>query len=602
LYVHNHSEINNGEDIQMTFRLTRIVLVLLLVIPIVRAQSAPRDVSSAEQKKAKAERDKQTLALVDEIIKEIRSLKLPENRIRMDIAIAGALWPRDEKRARLLFQEAVASFGEITASVESGSPEYIRLGELPQQLRQEILQIVVNHDPRLALDFLRATRPSQNRQTYPEAQLEMRLAIQIAAKDPKEALAAAEDSLRFGLDYEAMSLLNRFESADKRAGEVFLGDILNWLRTGDFNKSPASSYTALTLIRTWIENNRPPSNPPAQRTTSQLSLPNFDEATARELINIVLSATSSNGPTDSPDQLSVGQLTGTLQQLKTMLPDIERLVPNRIAALRSRIAESERFQAAQQGAWAKYNELIQSGSVEAMLEASKVAPPEIADNLVQQAASKALNDRDLQTASRIVEGIEDPRQRFEMKTSVDRQAFYIAREEKKMAEARALISRLPSVEERVMLLTQMASYPATEEDKAASLQLLTEAQALLGDRSLNYGQLQSQIEIAKVYERIDASRSIAIVEGVIDQVNELATAALVLDGFDVQGYFRSGEFIIFSGNPLNMVVQMCGGVLGSHSQTDFESARSTAERFARPEMRLIALSQIAQAALTSDSK
>jgi len=592
-----------GEDIQMTFRLTRIVLVLLLVIPIVRAQSAPRDVSSAEQKKAKAERDKQTLALVDEIIKEIRSLKLPENRIRMDIAIAGALWPRDEKRARLLFQEAVASFGEITAGVESGSPEYIRLGELPQQLRQEILQIVVNHDPRLALDFLRATRrPSQNRQTYPEAQLEMRLAIQIAAKDPKEALAAAEDSLRFGLDYEAMSLLNRFESADKRAGEVFLGDILNWLRTGDFNKSPAASYTALTLIRTWIENSRPPSNPPAQRTTSQLSLPNFDEVTARELINIVLSATSSNGPTDSPDQLSFGHLTGTLQQLKTMLPDIERLVPNRIAALRSRIAESERFQAAQQGAWAKYNELIQSGSVEAMLEASKVAPPEIADNLIQQAASRALNDRDLQTASRIVEGIEDPRQRSEMKTNVDRQAFYIAREEKKMAEARALISRLPSVEERVMLLTQMAAYPATEEDKAASLQLLTEAQALLGDRSLNYGQLQSQIEIAKTYERIDASRSMAIVEGVIDQANELTIAALVLDGFDLQGYFRSGEFIIFSGNPLNMVVQMCGGVLGSHSQTDFDPARSTAERFARPEMRLIALSQIAQAALTSDSK
>lgn len=78
----------------MTFRLTRIVLVLLLVIPIVRAQSAPRDVSSDEQKKAKAERDKQTLALVDEIIKEARSLKLPENRIRIDIAMAGALASR----------------------------------------------------------------------------------------------------------------------------------------------------------------------------------------------------------------------------------------------------------------------------------------------------------------------------------------------------------------------------------------------------------------------------------------------------------------------------------------------------------------------------
>lgn len=65
--------------------------------------------------------------------------------------------------------------------------KYSNLTHLPQQLRQEILQIVANHDPKLALDFLRASRPASSEQrSYAqpafEAQLEMRLAEQLAAK------------------------------------------------------------------------------------------------------------------------------------------------------------------------------------------------------------------------------------------------------------------------------------------------------------------------------------------------------------------------------------------------------------------------------------
>ncbi len=237
-----------------------------------------------------------------------------------------------------------------------------------------------------------------------------------------------------------------------------------------------------------------------------------------------------------------------------------------------------------------------------MLEASKNAPPEIADRLVQQAASKAYNARDIQTAYQIVEKIADPRIRSEMKSNVDRKAFYIAREEKKLAEARMLISRLTSVEERVTFLAQLASYPGTEADKAASVQLLAEAQSLLGDRALNYAQLQAQMEIAKAYEPVDTSTSIAIVERVVDQINELSAAAFALNGFDVQGYFRNGEFIIFNGNPLNMMSQLCGRVLSSNARTAFDRARLAAEGFRRPEMRIIALLQVAQPLLTDDSR
>ncbi len=605
----------------MTSKLARIFLVLLLVIPIVRAQSASPEASAAEQKKAREEREKKTLALVDEIIKEMQSLKLPENRIRIDIALAGSLWSRDEKRARALFNDAVASLSEITATVDSGEPEYFNLAQLSQQLRQEILQVAANHDPKLALDFLRASRPTSNEQlSYGqpnfEAQLEMRMAGQIAAKDPQEALSLAEDSLRLAVDYEAMNFLYKLQSQDKSAAERFLGDILNRLRTDDFSRSPASVNIATTLLRTWIESNRPASNQPGQRTTVNLSLSNLDEQTARELSTILIKAVLNNAPT-SVGVVAVGsmvidggrtfrsypgQMIGILQQLKPLLPDIERLSPNQIAPLRERIAEIDRLNQAQQGPWAKYQELAQKGTASELIEASKTAPPEVANSLVQQAVWKAFNQGDANSARAMVEKIDDPRQRREMALNLDRQSFYRASEQQKLAEARALLSRLPSMEERVNILCQLAGSTAAKGDKATALQLLGEAQGLVGDRALSYPQLQAQIQIANAYEELDASKSAAIVEGVIDKLNELSTAALVLNGFDIQQYFRGGEFVINGGNPLNMVAQASAQKLGSISRKEYDRARSGAERFQRLEMRVMGLLQIAQVALSTDGQ
>lgn len=601
----------------MTSKLARIFLVLLLVIPIVRAQSVSREASPAEQKKAREEREKKTLALVDEIIKETQSLKLPENRIRIGVGLAGSLWPRDEKRARLLFKEAAASLSEITAAVESGDPEYFNQAQLPQQLRQEMVQMAANHDPRLAIDFLRATRidstsrPPNSGMTNFEANLEMRVAIQIAAKDPEEALGLAEESLKITVDYDALNLLYSLQSQQKTIAERFLEDVLSGIRTYGIGNSAATNI-ALTLLRTWIENNRAAKEPAAQRTTANLSLSNLNEETAREISYMIINALLSNAPPrtvtafgrmfiDGPSTLYPGQVHGIFQQLKPMLPDIERLAPDRIAALRTHIVEFEKSYEAQQGPWGKYQELRQTGTPEALMEAAKTAPSDVADSLVQQAAMKAINQGDDERARQIIENIADPRRRADMKSQLVRQAFYRARQQKKLAEARAFLSRLP-LEEQVVLLAQLAASSAAEGDKAAAFQLLGEAQALLPDRAPNYGQLQAQMQIARAYEGLDATKSPAIVERVIDQVNELVGAALVLNGFDVQGYFRSGEFIITGGNPLNMVAQECGRVLGSNARNDLERAQLAAERFGLPEMRLIALLQIAQAVLTTDGR
>jgi hypothetical protein len=605
------------EEVDMASKLATFLLIILLVSPVVRAQSASGEASAAEEKKAREEREKQARALADEIIKEAQSLRLPENRIFVDIALAGSLWSRDQQRARALFKDAAASLSEITAAVDSGDREYINLAQLPQELRQEILQVAASHDARLALDLLRASRPSSpEQQSYAqlnlEAQLEMRLAMQIADKDPKEALSLAEDSLKLGTNYETINLLYKLQSQDKAGAERFLGDILNRLRTDDFSKSPASLNIATILLRTWSESNRPTSDQPVQRTTVNLSLTNLDEQTARELSNLIIKAVLNRGSNSGAEFGSMdlygrrsfgsypGQLTGILQQLKPMLADIERLSPNEITALRSQLAEFEKLNQGQQP-WAKYQQLAQNGTAEQLMEASKTAPPEFADSLVQQAAWKALNQGDTSGAREMLEKIADPRQRREMALNLDRQAFLRANDQQKLAEARALLPRITSVE-GARILCQLAAGAASKGDKPAALQLLGEAQALIGDQAVNYEQLQAKLQIAGGYGQLDASKSAAIVERVIDQVNELSAAALVLNGFDLQQYFRGGEFVISGGNQLNMIVQESAQVLGSISRNDFEHARAAAERFQRQEMRVMALLQILQAAPTSEDR
>jgi hypothetical protein len=602
----------------MALKLTALLLVLLLVTPIVRAQSLSVDESTkSEKEKARAEREKKALALAEEVIKETQSLRLPENRIRVDIALADSLWSRDEPRARSLLKDAITSLSEIAAAIDSGDRAYSNLTHLPAQLRQEVLQVAANHDPKLALDFLRASRPtSSEQQSYAqpdfEAQLELRLAMQLAAKNPAEALSIAEDSLKQGIDYQATNFLYTLQSKDKTAAEKFLGDILNRIRTDDLSRTPASLNAAMNLLRAWTESNRPASGQPTFRTTVNVSLTGLNEQVARELSSLIVNAVMNTAVgsvrvigkvVDSPisGRIYPGQMYGLLQQLRPMLSDIERLSPDQIPALRARLAEFDKLNEIQQGPWARYQQLVQTGTADDLLEASKNAPPEVVNNLIQQAAWKAFSQGDASHAREIVEKITNPQQRRDMMLNLDRQMFNRASDQQKLAEVRSPASRF-LLEERVGILCQIAGSASSKGDKSTALQLLGEAQALLGNRALSYPQLAAQLQIARLYQQLNSPNGAVIVGTAIEQLNELVAAAVVLNGFDLQQYFRDGEFIVSGGNQLSQIFMEFARGIGSAARTDFDQARLMAEQFQRPEMRVMALVQTVQGGLASDER
>ena len=62
--------------------------------------------SAEEVEKEKAEREKNAYRLLDQVIDEAQSLRLVENRVRVQISAADMLWDQNHCRARTLFASA----------------------------------------------------------------------------------------------------------------------------------------------------------------------------------------------------------------------------------------------------------------------------------------------------------------------------------------------------------------------------------------------------------------------------------------------------------------------------------------------------------------
>jgi hypothetical protein len=102
----------------------------------------------------------------------------------------------------------------------------------------------------------------------------MRVAVQIAAKDPDQAVSLAEESLKINVDYEALSLLNNLQAQRKALAEHFFDDVMAGIRSSGIGNN-AATQLAVNLLRTWVDNNRAAQDPSAPRTTSGLSLSNL---------------------------------------------------------------------------------------------------------------------------------------------------------------------------------------------------------------------------------------------------------------------------------------------------------------------------------------
>jgi hypothetical protein len=547
----------------------------------------------------KKELERKTFVLLEEIVSGAATLKLPENRALVQSSAADLLWTRDEKRARALFREALDNLREAAPQMAAPmSKEQRASHQVFFHLRQELLQVVARRDADYALELMRATRTPVaatpqpgSRQLDEETRLEQTLAIQIAVNDPKRALAMAEESLSKGLSFEVLNLLGRLNAKDKDLAKQLATDIISKLRSENLATNMEAAWLAVVFLRMGVRIEEAGTFFLSNASAGANKPYTLDERQLRDLLEMVSAAALADTSKDV-----------ILTFLHQLMPEIEKYLPERAAALRRRITASTRKLDPQERIRIEYHELIQRGTVDALLEAAMKAPEEARQMLYEQAAWKALyKEKDAERARRIInDHIRDSSTRERMLQDLDRVSLWQALREEKMAEVRQMLSRLKDREQRASVLAQMAFLAATKKDKKLALQLLEEARPLISLKPKTDIQLYTLLQVVRVYALVGPARAFEMIESLIDQANDLLSAASVLSGFFLpSGVFRKGEMVLPPGySNVSVRFRQFGKELAALALLNFERTKAAADKLQRNEARIMARLLIAQGVLS----
>lgn len=596
-----------------------LALMLLACAQHARAQRQPAaqpkgadSASSREEAERRDELEEKAFALLREAVANAQGLKLVENRVRPQTAAASLLWARDEQAARALFKSAAEAIVSYGATFDPEDPQFYNAGQSATHMRGELIHAVAQYDPKLALEYLRATRQpyadalraSGHVPDAQEQQLEMSLAARVASKDPAQALRMAEQSLSKGLTMSLVSVLHELRSKDPAAASKLASEIVRRLRVQDLLDSHEASGLAFQLLAL------APAEAPTQssqaapvvvvdgpaelisvRTTAAGAAPLMDRQTRAELVEKIVAAAMSS----APNQQGVYNLYNAVRAL---VQEFEKTNPARAEALRQRADALERGFNPQADAWRPYKQIVETGAVDAMLEAAPKAPLEVREQLYMAAAWKAFNEGDPARARQIAESISNPHQRVQTQKNIDMQLQWRDASQGNYAEARASASRLKNPDERVAALMQIASSAASKGDVQAARQSLEEARAVADAQSPGHQQFRALLQIAAAYAPLEPSESFEIVESEIARLNELLDAAAAIEGFG-QESFKDGELRPQFGYVWGEMVSLCTSALSALAPADFERASAAAKSFRRPDIRAAAEMQLAQGILST---
>jgi soluble cytochrome b562 len=290
-----------------------------------------------------------------------------------------------------------------------------------------------------------------------------------------------------------------------------------------------------------------------------------------------------------------------LSQLQPLMPEIEKYAPSRVAAIRQKLAELDRASDPYTRSLNDIRKLTQDGTLEEALEAVAKMPPEYSGQGYQQVIRKAAGQGEYDRARQIANSeAMEPIQRKAMLEEIDRQALWQTANQGKLNEARQMLAKLHSVEERASALIQLARMSSDKNDRETRRQLLAEAFETVGGKAANYQQLQTQLQVAKAYVPVDPDRSFEIMVQIIDHVNDLMTAAAALDGFE-NNYLKNGEWMPSGGSALSNMVVTCNQRIAELARADFDRARSLADRWQRSEVQIKARLMVVQTVLSNAS-
>ncbi|HET6978694.1 MAG TPA: hypothetical protein VFI24_20350 [Pyrinomonadaceae bacterium] len=501
----------------------------------------------------------QAYLLLDQVIAGIGSLKLPENRSRLEMMAADLLWKRNSERARTLFLQAAGDVAELSRQSARKRNEPFSRYQSSAELRQKLILTAAQHDAVLAYELFRKTQPEKAElaeagRAEHENYLEQLLLAEVSQIDPKFALSKAEEMLDRGVYSLAITAtLAQLQKQDERAATQLTEKILGSLRADILLNSYEAINLTLGLLRAGPRASEAPTGSMAQLSVSAYRrlLETLATAVLKPSPNTVQRQSASSPKLDQQNTRDL------LVNLRPLLPQIEQHLPERYQALRQEMNELKNAHTG----FDRLTYLTQQGASNNLLTAASTAPPTVRDRLYQQAAFKAVDEGNVDSARQIANDQLD-------------------------AEMRAAVFERIAAQEQI------------RKDKTIQLsgQQLTEAYVLVAGRTTNYEQLQNKLQVIRALRASDLARTFELLQSGIDQLNELTSAAATLNGFEVE-MFVSNEMPLPGNSQLAAMIIQYGQELALLAKSDFRRATAAAEQFQYPEASLFARLSIVEAAL-----
>ena len=536
------------------------------------------------------------LALVAEMEGLIAEIKSPLTRIKAQIQAAQLLWSSDEKRASKYFADATIGFKEYLTSLDPTADNYPQQYQMITELRFQIIQILTERDPDAALNFIYSSKPPPNpaddRRFYStqESLLEISIANQIARTDPNRALQIARQTLKSHYSVNLISTVALLRQKNPELASQFASDLATKLLNEKLLTKPEAASVVINLLG-FARN-------PLRRTSGPTPdgdprIPILSEEQFRDLLQKAMSeALSFSRPPAGSYSPERDAALNLLYGLRSFGPEVDSISGGGMAAVEKKLLELNPEAASGN----QFQNVVGNNSFEQAVEGIGKAPADQREQLYLQLANREANKGETARARQIIsDRVSNPYQRRQALANIDQQEMNVAVQKGKVEDALRLISGLRTPRERAMQIAQFANQIGPGQKRANAITFLEQAKSLLSSslQAQDQEQMNALIEIARAFGKLDPKRSFEILDPLIDQVNDLCTAARTLEGFGMDNY-EDDELNLQNGNSVSQVVNRMSTAIGSLALVNFERARAASDRLRLPEVRLRAYMEIAQ--------
>lgn len=421
--------------------------------------------------------------------------------------------------------------------------------------------------------------------------MELFIANQMMAKDPKRTLEIARHDLKDGYSAELVNTILTLRQKEPELASELAAEVANKVLNEKLLKNPPAGDVTAGLISAC--NAKPTGTQDPNRAVESL----LPEETCRDLFQKAFDEALSfqivpNGAYTQERQVA----WVLLNNLRAMGQDLDTRVDGGAAAVEKRFKELNNSTNPYQETSEQIRVKVESGAVDAAMESVQKAPEELRDQLYVELAGSIAAKGDPARARQILnENVSNAYQRRQVLANMDQQELSQEIARGRVQDALRTIAALKTPRERANLLSQIARQIGTGQKRADAINSLEQARALLapGPQAQDQEQMFALMELARAFSRYDVKRAFEIIDPLVDQLNDLCAAARVLDGFGVE-FYENDELTLQNGNNLATSAMQLSNVLGSLAITNFDRAKLTSDRLRLPELRLHAYLDIAQ--------